>query len=67
MEESSVEVSEESRRGSKVSLDVVHPVSQAVDSYRIPVIFDKDSPRQERLESGEREGMSSIFWGVYSR
>jgi len=42
-----VEVSEESRRGSKTSLDIAQPVSQAVDSYRVPVIFDKDNRRQE--------------------
>ena len=42
-----MELSEESRRDSRISLDVVHSVSHVVDSYRIPVIFDKDSERQE--------------------
>lgn len=53
MEENSVEVSEESRRDSKVSLDVVQPVSQAVDAYRVPVIFDKDNQRQETKTNDE--------------
>ena len=48
-----MEVSEESRRDSKTSLDCAPLVGLAVDSYRVPVIFDKDNRRQESLASDD--------------
>ena len=58
-----MEVSEESRRSSRVSLDTLHPVSHMLDSYMVPVVFDKtDECRNAKdYESDESKRCS---WGM---
>lgn len=67
-ENSSVEVSEESRRGSKVSLDIIHPFSRVLDSYMVPVVFDKaDQSHQTEADETEGSEFCAIIIGGFSQ
>lgn len=64
-ENSSVEVSEESRRSSRISFETLHPVSHMLDSYIVPVVFDKEDKRQKVKADVANEGILCSWLNGY--